>query len=150
LVTTVFGQNEKYKSIISFNAAISLYNASVMLEGFGRYSIPTLQLEYDYGITKHVSLGGALSYQRLGCEYDNFFDSHEPYSTKHFIAWSYIGDRFGEYYFSKMEIYNRLRSEHFISTIDKTNIAFRCLFHYANIRKSKRDKFDIYQGIRIA
>ena len=67
-------QAQDHKSAITVNAGFSLVGGffSVSDEGVSNYSIPAIQVGYDYYITNWFSMGAAGSIQMMGVEYDNY------------------------------------------------------------------------------
>ena len=75
-VSSVFAQNDDFKSTISVDAGFSLVGAIFKAADldptatFSSYSIPAIEATYDYSIAKWFSLGAGVSYQMMGMEVD--------------------------------------------------------------------------------
>lgn len=78
---------------------------------------PALQLNYDFRVIRVVSLGIACSYQRIGMEVKNH---------------KYVDNN------------NQERVENYSIGFQRTNIAFRPLFHYG-----RNSGIDMYSGLRL-
>jgi len=109
---TLHAQNEEYKSVASASVGYSLtgaiINAFEATNPAGTVSvksIPTLQLTYDYGITKFFSVGVAAGFQRFGFDITDY---------------EYIND-------VGINV-----NENFTADYSRLNVAIRPLFHYAN------------------
>lgn len=76
-------------------------------------SSPALQLNYDYGVSKVVSIGFSFSTQRFGIDVNDF--QYEDPNT------------------------NMMTTSSFDGSINRTNLAARVLFHYGN--KGKLDMY---------
>jgi hypothetical protein len=139
--SNAFAQNDTYKHTISANAGFSLLGAIVNLSDeieqgdlgsidlnsdevsdiqgqFNGNSIPAFQINYDYGLKKWISIGGGISYQRVGFDIENlsYFDESEGQQRN-------IGTVSAD--------------------LNRLNIAARVLFHYANT-----ERLDLYSGLR--
>jgi hypothetical protein len=121
-------QNEEYKSTVCVNAGFSMASFFIKLRNavadFGKpksTSYPALQVTYDYGLAKWLSMGVAGSYQMM--EVSSF---------------TYIND-------SLLFNYSGPSNDNvsYKDDLTRLNVAVRALFHYSN-----SDKIDLYSGIR--
>ncbi len=88
LLATVFALGtanlhaQEHKSALTVNAGFSLIGGLFSLpdEGVSNYSIPAIQVGYDYYILNWFSLGAAGSIQFMGVDYDNY-----EYETGEFV-----------------------------------------------------------------
>jgi hypothetical protein len=87
----------------ALNTAIKA--AETTTTGFEKESFPSLQLTFDYGLTKWFSIGVAASYQNIG------FD--------------FVGNTF-------LDSLNNQVIEDYSVGFSRTTVALRPLFHYAN------------------
>jgi len=115
LATQTQAQNDDYRMNVSLstnytftgdivNTAIDA--ASTLGETIDKKSLPSLQLTFDYGLTKWFSLGLAASYQKLG------FESTGGMTFDTITMTSVVND--------------------YTAKFTRTSIALRPLFHYAN------------------
>lgn len=106
----LFAQNADYRSTVSANVGFSLVGA--LFEGIGSstsenvdaYSLPAMQLNYDYGLNNWFSIGGAFSYQMMGIDVKGY--SFEQDGTT--------------------------KTEDYETKVSRLNVAARFLAHYAN------------------
>lgn len=78
--TSTFAQNEDYKSNIYVGAGFSAIGGIVTafgdaLAGTGTNtskSLPAIQVNYDYGVTKRISVGAGISYQSFSIDVENY------------------------------------------------------------------------------
>jgi len=117
-------QNDDYKIVVGVQAGYSLTGALIKTIGnsgtedaLSAKSIPAMQLTFDYGISKLFSIGLAASYQTVSLDGTD---------------WDYI-DTNGDF-----------RTETFTTKFNRSQVAVRALFHYANT-----DKLDLYSGVRV-
>jgi len=109
--TLTYGQNMDYRSVISVGNGYSglgfvIENADITDNNLSTKSRAALQLGYDFGIKKWLSVGLGVSYQKFYIEYTNSDD--------------YIQDH---------------KIPDFSSELSRLNYSSRVFFHYANSNK---------------
>ncbi len=78
LATGVYAQNEDHKITLGLNTGFSLIgniiDASASTSGgsIENFSLPAFQGTVDYGVEKWISVGVAVSYQKLGTRYTDY------------------------------------------------------------------------------
>lgn len=114
-ISTTVAQNDEYRSVGSVAVGYSLTGAIVNAlddaipdADVQIKSIPALQISYDYGLTKWLSVGLAGSLQTFKFDVTDY---------------SYVGDD-GE-----------TKTEDFTSDFKRSTVGLRVLFHYANSDK---------------
>lgn len=79
---TLLAQNEDYQHVVSFQSGASLFSSfrgtiegstntsdtTVSFSSGRAQNFPQLNLAYDYGVVKWFSIGGALSYNKVGLD----------------------------------------------------------------------------------
>lgn len=137
----VVAQNTDFRSNLSVNTGLTIIGAGFKaLDGenfedfadattdsgfsdvqgaFSGKAAPAIQINYDYSVKRWFSIGGGVSYQRLGFDVTDF---------------AYTDDETGD----------RTSASELNVDANRFNIAVRALFHYGNI-----NKVDMYSGFRV-
>lgn len=81
-VLTLFAQNEDYQHVVSVQSGVSLFSSfrgtvkpsyqpadtTVSFSSGKMQNFPQLNIGYDYGVVKWFSIGGAVSYNKVGLD----------------------------------------------------------------------------------